>query len=398
MSIKPSLPTEGRLSKTLGYYTAFIVLGLVAASLGPTLPGLAEHTRSRLGEISFLFTARSLGFLLGALWGGRLYDRIPGHLLIAAVLGIMAVLMACVPLVSILWLLTGILLIVGIAESFLDMGCNTLLVWVHRHKVGPFMNGLHFFFGLGAFLSPIIIAQTVVMSGDITWAYWTLSFLILPVVVWIFFLSSPVPQKVSDDQRKGQINYPLVVLIGIFFLLYVGAEVGFGGWIFTYIITLDLMNETLAAYVTSAFWGALTVGRLLSIPLAARFRTVVILFSSLAGCLLSIGVMLLWSNSLIAIWAGTFGLGLSMASIFPTMLSFSGRRMTITGQVTGWFFVGASLGGMSLPWLIGQFLESIGPHVMMFAILAALLGSVIVLTGVFLAFKDKQTIKYEPQE
>jgi FHS family Na+ dependent glucose MFS transporter 1 len=287
---------------------------------------------------------------------------------------------------------------VGIAESFLDMGCNTLLVWVHRHKVGPFMNGLHFFFGLGAFLSPIIIAQTVVMSGDITWAYWTLSFLILPVVVWIFFLSSPVPQKVSDDQRKGQINYPLVVLIGIFFLLYVGAEVGFGGWIFTYIITLDLMNETLAAYVTSAFWGALTVGRLLSIPLAARFRTVVILFSSLAGCLLSIGVMLLWSNSLIAIWAGTFGLGLSMASIFPTMLSFSGRRMTITGQVTGWFFVGASLGGMSLPWLIGQFLESIGPHVMMFAILAALLGSVIVLTGVFLAFKDKQTIKYEPQE
>lgn len=387
MPIKPSLPTEGRLSKTLGYYAAFIVLGLVAASLGPTLPGLAEHTHSRLGEISFLFTARSLGFLLGALWGGRLYDRIPGHLLIAAVLGIMAVLMACVPLVSILWLLTGILLILGIVESFLDMGGNTLLVWVHRREVGPFMNGLHFFFGLGAFLSPIIIAQTVVMSGDITWAYWTLSLLMLPVAVWIFFLSSPAPQRVSEDQSKGQINYPLVVLIGIFFLLYVGAEVGFGGWIFTYVITLDLMNETLAAYVTSAFWGALTIGRLLSIPLAARFRPIIILFNSLAGSLLSMGIMLLWSNSLIAIWIGTFGLGFSMASIFPTTLSFSERRMTITGQVTGWFFVGASLGGMSLPWLIGQFFESIGPHTMMLIILIDLIMALVVF-GVLLRLRN----------
>ena len=52
----------------------------------------------------------------------------------------------------------------GVAEGALDVGGNTLLIWVHRHKVGPFMNGLHFFFGAGAFLSPIIIAQTAVRS------------------------------------------------------------------------------------------------------------------------------------------------------------------------------------------------------------------------------------------
>ena len=56
-----SLKGTGRISKTVGYYAAFIALGLVTASLGPTLPGLAENTRSQLGEISFLFTTRSLG-------------------------------------------------------------------------------------------------------------------------------------------------------------------------------------------------------------------------------------------------------------------------------------------------------------------------------------------------
>lgn len=394
LPLKSSLSVEGRLSKTLGYYAAFIILGLVAASLGPTLPGLAEHTRSRLGEISFLFAARSLGFLLGALWGGRLYDRIPGHPLIAAVLGIMAVLMACVPLVSGLWLLTGILLILGIVESFLDMGGNTLLVWVYRREVGPFMNGLHFFFGFGAFLSPIIIARTVVMSGDITWAYWTLSLLMLPVAVWFGFLPNPTPQSVATDSRTEAINYLFVGGIALFLLLYVGVEVSFGGWIFTYTVTLNLADKTLAAYLTSAFWGALTAGRLLSIPLAARFKPATMLFSSLVGCLASVGLIILMPNSLATIWAGTLGLGLAMAPIFPTTLSFSERRITITGRITGWFFVGASLGGMSLPWLIGQLLESIGAHVMMFAILVALIGTVIVLTGVFFAFKDSQTIKH----
>ncbi len=52
----------------------------------------------------------------------------------------------------------------------------------------------------------------------------------------------------------------------LFFFLYVGAEVGFGGWIFTYAVALDLGSETAAAYLTSAFWGALTFGRLLTIP------------------------------------------------------------------------------------------------------------------------------------
>jgi fucose permease len=69
-----------------------------------------------------------------------------------------------------------------------------------------------------------------------------------------------------------------------------------------------------------------------------------------------------------------------MASIFPTTISWAGRRMTITGQVTGWFFVGSSLGGMVLAWLIGQLFESVGPQATMFAILFDLVAAL----GVFM--------------
>jgi len=373
-----------KIPTTIGYYVAFVALGMTSASLGPTLPGLAEHTQTHLSEISYLFTARSLGYLLGSFQGGRLYDRVAGHPVMAALLLIMAVMMALVPSTSLLWLLAAVLLILGMAEGAVDVGGNTLLVWVHRHKVGPFMNGLHFFFGAGAFLSPIIIAQVVLLSGDITWAYRVLAVLILPVVVWLLRLPSPKAQVVSKDDPAGQVNRLLVVLIALFFFLYVGAEIGFGGWIFTYAVALDLGGEATAAYLNSAFWGALTLGRLLGIPISARFRPRSILLGDLVGCLASMGVILLWPNSLTAIWMGALGVGLSMASLFPTTLSLAERRMTITGQVTGWFLVGASAGGMFLPWLIGQLFESIGPRVTMSAIIVDLVVAVAVFAALIL--------------
>ena len=377
-----------KIPTTIGYYVAFVALGMTSASLGPTLPGLAEHTQTHLSEISYLFTARSLGYLLGSFQGGRLYDRVAGHPVMAILLLIMAVMMALVPSISLLWLLAAVLLILGMAEGAVDVGGNTLLVWVHRHKVGPFMNGLHFFFGVGAFLSPIIIAQVVLLSGDIAWAYRVLAVLILPVVAWLLRLPSPKAQVVSKDDPAGQVNRLLVVLIALFFFLYVGAEIGFGGWIFTYAVALDLGGEATAAYLNAAFWGALTLGRLLAIPISARFRPHSILLGDLVGCLASMGVILLWPNSLTAIWLGALGVGLSMASLFPTTLSLAERRMTITGQVTGWFLVGASAGGMFLPWLIGQLFESIGPRVTMSAIIIDL----VVAVGVFAAL-----ILYSPR-
>jgi FHS family Na+ dependent glucose MFS transporter 1 len=274
------------------------------------------------------------------------------------------------------------LLVLGMSEGAMDVGGNTLLMWVHRSEVGPFMNGLHFFWGVGAFLSPIIVAQAVLVSGDITWAYWMLAVLMLPVVIGLLRLPSPAPQPsrpVSESRRVHHIL--LVILIALFLFLYVGAEGSLGGWIFTYTVAMRLSSETAAAYLTSAFWGSLTAGRLLAIPLAARLRPRSVLLMDLAGCILSLGLILLWPNSLAAVWVGAIGTGLAMASIFPTTLSLAESRLHITGQVTSWFFVGASLGGMTVPWIIGQLFEPVGPYVTLLTIMTA----VVLMAGVFVA-------------
>jgi MFS transporter, FHS family, Na+ dependent glucose transporter 1 len=379
----PPATRRGERLRTLGYFAAFGGLGMASAALGPSLPGLAQHTRSGMAEISILFVARSSGYLGGSLLGGRLFDRIAGHPVMGAALGLMAATLGVAPLLTGRWPLFTVILILGLAEGAVDVGGNTLLVWSHRDRVGPLMNALHFFFGLGAFLSPLIVARSLLWRGDITPAFWVLALLQLPAALWVLRLPSPASGAAPPGETGGRTKGRLVALIVLFFFLYTGAEVAFGGWIFSYAVALGLSGDTVAAYLTSAFWGGLTIGRLLSIPLAVRCPPRSLLLADCLGCLASLAVMLLAPHSVAAAFLGTCGAGLCMASIFPSVLALAQERVRITGQVTGWFFVGASAGGMALPWLIGQLFESVGPRVTTVALfidMAAAFGVLAVLT------------------
>lgn len=377
---KSSLKSSTRRAATAGYFGSFVIFGLLTAAIGPTLPGLAENTGSELSQISLIFTAQALGYLTGSLSGGRLYDLLPGHRLLSVVLFIMGCMGFLIPLIPILWLLLVVFLILGIMQGALEVGNNTLLVWLYRERVGPYMNALHFFFGVGAILSPIIIARTASASGDISWAYWILAFLTLPVGLWLGRLPSPKAYDGNESDRTGGVNVVLIGLVALLLFLYVGAEASYGGWVYTY--TLSRFPEVAApsaALLTSAFWGALTIGRLVSIPLAVRLKPGLVLTGDLLGCLVSIGMIALWPGSVSVVWVGTLGLGLFMASFFPTTVTLAGQRMQISGQVSGWFFVGAGAGGMFLPWLIGQLFEVTGPGITISLILADLIVALIVL-------------------
>jgi FHS family Na+ dependent glucose MFS transporter 1 len=373
----------GVMSKTAAYYVAFIALGTTGAVLGPTLGDLAENTQTQLSQVSLLFTATSLGYLLGSFFSGRLYDRAPGHPVMAAGLFVLAAMLGLAPLAPLLWLLVAAFVVLGLAQAAVDVGGNTLLVWIHGDKVPPFMNGLHFCFGLGAFLTPIVVNQSDLLSEDITWAFWALALFMLPVAAWLLRLTSPTVQSGSEDGSARQADHRLLALMVVFFFLHVGAEMSYGGWVATYAENTGLVSESGARYVNSAFWGAFTLSRLMSIPVALRFRPGTILLGGLLGCAGSLAVILLWPDSLTALWVGSIGMGISIAPMFPTSISLAERRMAITGQVTGWFLVGASIASMSIPLLIGQLFEPIGPQV----VIVIILIDVVLALGVLMAIR-----------
>jgi FHS family Na+ dependent glucose MFS transporter 1 len=269
--------------------------------------------------------------------------------------------------------------VLGIAKSGLDVGCNTLLLWAHGEKSGPYMNGLHFFFGLGASIAPLILAWILSATGNIQWVFWLFALLSLPLALWFWRLPEPAPH--TEAGENGTAPFPLipVAMLVMAFLLYVGAEVSFGNWIYTYALTLGLGTTITSAYLTSAFWGTFTLGRLLGVWISARVRAFAILVVDLLGCFVSLGLILFRPDSAIALWMGSIGLGLFMASIFPTTLLLAGERMRVTGAMTGWFLAGASVGAMFLPWGIGQAFAGYGAGAMPVLVLVTLVANLLVV-------------------
>jgi FHS family Na+ dependent glucose MFS transporter 1 len=360
---------------TAAYYTAFILLGLTIAAEGATLLQLAENTSSTLDRISLIFFFGSLGYLIGSYIGGKIYDRIPGHTFMAWVFVIFGIAVGLIPVARTIWILLAVILILGAAKGALDVGCNTLLLWVHREKAGPFVNGLHAAFGLGAFIAPLVVQLIVSATGTIHWVYWLFAIAAFPIGIWIYSRPSPLARTVPEERKNTPLPIlPLAIMV-LCFAFYVGAESGYGNFIKTYTILLRLGTESDANYLNSAFWGFFTLGRLLGVWVSTRLRSISLLFLDLAGCCASLLLILSFPGSAAILWTGTILLGIFLASIFPALLALSDERMHVTGTMAGWFLVGGSIGGMSIPWAIGQAFVRVGAGTMTGIILASVIAT-----------------------
>jgi FHS family Na+ dependent glucose MFS transporter 1 len=374
------------LRRTFGYYSLFICLGLDASILGPTLPSLANQTLSRLGQMGLLFLAGAIGYTLGTWISGRVFDRLRGHPVMGIAQLFVAVMIFVIPFTPRFWLLLVILACKGFANGFINTGANTLLVWTHGEKVGPFMNGLHFSFGLGAFLAPFLVAQVVDVAGGYRWAYWALAAFATLVGLRMLTLSgSPQPTHTRDGETirtaRGPISYPLVIAAMLFLFFYVGAEITFGGWVYTYAVTLNLASAAGAAYLTSAFWLAFTIGRLISIPAATRFTPKQVIMAALSGCLTILALGIIFSGSSAVLWVMALGLGFCMAPVWPTGFTLAGQSINLTGKITSVILLGDSFGGMVLPTLVGQVIEGSGPRAMVYLVFGSLVLNLLAFTG-----------------
>lgn len=361
----------------IAYYAVLFAVGLMAGCLGPAIPELAKNTHSSLSEVSLVFSMRPAGYLLGTLLAGRLMDRMPGHPVLIAALALAAASLTLTPQMATLASLTLLVLLLGFSDGTMDVGANTLLPWVYGEKSGPYFIGLHFMFGLGALTAPILIERSFHFSGSIHSGFLWMGLFALPVIVGLLFIPSPAHQAKKDD-AAAPVDKRLLLLIVLCFLAYGGAESAFGNWIFSYARARNLADDSGAAFMTSLYWGALTLGRLAALPISFKAAPGSILKFDAALCLLSVGAILIFPGSSSLLWAATAALGLGMASFFPTLMSYAGRRLApdgrVSGGITSLFFVGSSGGSIILPWLIGQGFERLGPATAPAFIFASLLG------------------------
>jgi FHS family Na+ dependent glucose MFS transporter 1 len=358
---------------------------LLLSVIGPALSQLRRQAGVSVGSISVLFAVQSLGYLLGSIVGGRLYDRGLGHRVMAGALVICGISVAFVPALDTVIGLACAFWLVGVGAAAIDVGGNTLLVWSRGDTVGPMMNALHFSFGAGALLSPVLVDRSIAWGGDLRIACWTAA--AVSVVIAVLLLARTAPSRlpvVAPRQPGARRPRPpaLLVAFAVFFLLYVGVELGFAGWIFTYGEELGIGGARGPAVLTALFWIGFTGGRLLSVVFARRIQPATMLYGSCVLAVVAVGALVVADGAPAAVWIGTFMFGLGVAPQFPTMISFAESHLRLTGSDTSWFVGAAGLGGLVLPWAIGQVIDDTDVSAMpliVFAVAAATLAWFMVL-------------------
>ena len=189
-------------------------------------------------------------------------------------------------------------------------------------------------------------------------------------------------ESVDDDKTtRGNssrcFHAQLLALMFVFYFLYVGAEVAYGGFIMKFAVAYMGWTKIKAAMLTSVFWGAFAFGRAIAIFLSRCLSSTVMLVADLTLSVASLGALVLAPNVSI-LWFGTAVLGFSMASIFPTGITWAERYIHIGSKSAAVFVAGSALGEMTIPAFVGFLFETKDPIWLMYILLAGAVLSVIV--------------------
>ena len=361
----------GGIGAVAVYLVSFVSLGLSFSLIGPALSHMQDQVGTTVGAIGVLFTVQAFGYLVGSIAGGSLYDRGLGHRVLGSSLLLVSVALLAIPHAGSLLALSTMFGLVGLGSGSADVGGNTLLVWRRGGSDGAALNGLHLCFGIGALASPVLVAWSLSARGDLVASSLAMAVPTAAVGIWALLQPSPAPLRHEDHARGVPASRSTLLVVSVFFFLYVGVEIGFAGWVHTYAQAINLGGDATAAALNATFWGAFLLGRFFAVGVATRCSAGRML--AVAGGL-SIGgaaVLAVSGGGAALVWSGTVLFGLAIAPLYPTMLAYVGDHVLLTGTATSWFVAGSAVGGLTLPWLIGQLFDHLGPSAMPVTVLIA---------------------------
>ncbi|XP_063722812.1 major facilitator superfamily domain-containing protein 4A-like [Symsagittifera roscoffensis] len=153
--------------QTISYWAAFLIFGMCVAVLGPTLLDLGCITKSTITEMSWVIFAQTGCTLLGSVSAGYFCNKLNPNVILLWSTIIISITMAIVPLCHTRKQLLADFVVMGLFMGQIDTVANVRLIQIYGNCVAPFLQALHFAYGLGAFLSPVI-AEPFLNNEDCT--------------------------------------------------------------------------------------------------------------------------------------------------------------------------------------------------------------------------------------
>jgi len=344
-------------------FVALFALGLSMMALGPALNDLADQTGSSLAAVGAIFSTMFVGSLLSQIVVGPRIDRLgPRPImmggLVLLVLGVAGILLS--PTLPLTLALGGLM---GIGFGAVEISANIWVVEVFADRAIPVMNLLHVCFGVGAVTGPALAGLSIRLFDTALPVLWGGLFVFLAPMVLALRMQAGGASALKHTPEAAQgFNYfvPLLWMLGLLLLVYVGVETGIGAWTTTYIDKSTSLSKATGAGVTSGFWLALTAGRMAAALWGGRFAPYTVLRAALIGAFISgLVYAVAVGNGPLTILA-TLMVGFCFGPMYPVSITITAAAFRNgPGRATSAVAALGSVGGSALPWLEGQLLNKV---------------------------------------
>jgi fucose permease len=314
-------------------YLAFISLGLPDALLGVAWPAIRADwglPLDALGLVAILITGSTI---LSSLMSGTIIQKFgTGKVTFISCLMTGSALFGMSQIPSFGWLLI-LAIPLGLGGGSVDAALNN---YVSLHFKAHHMNWLHAFWGIGATLGPLAMANALVQTGRWQTGYKGIAifqltlatFLLVSLPLWGKHQAAKTEERPGEDKRNSPrdlISTPGVPLALMTFLLYCAVEVSVGLWGSSYLTQVRGFSIEKAAGWVSAYYGGITIGRMISGFISFKLSNTQMIR---AGLMIALsGAILLATPLPSGLLAGAMVLmGLGLAPIFPSMLHETPKR------------------------------------------------------------------------
>ena len=334
-------------------HLGFVIAGIVTTLLGPLLPVLIVRWSLNDRAAGLFFTLQFFGSIAGIASLGPLLSRKGYRLTFFLGFGFMSLGTATLlPLNNVAGMAATALSGYGLGLT-LSAG-NLWIGEVAAQRRTSALSILNLAWGLGAVSSAplVMFAQLAQQPLTLLASIAALSGLI--AVTLAAMAIQPIARNRLETRLEKDIPIkPVLPALGTFFFLYVGIETCVGGWAATLARRMATSSGELWTLAPMLFWAGLLTGRALTPVLLREMSEQALLIGGMTLGMLGTLALLLsqaFLSALICVAITGFGL----ASIYPILVSWMVGHYGIQARQTGSvMFVMGSLGGATLPWLVG---------------------------------------------
>ncbi|MFF4038292.1 MFS transporter [Streptomyces sp. NPDC001816] len=348
-------------------FVYFVLNGTLVGMWVVQIPAIEERVGISHSTLGGFLVLLGLGAFVGMQVAGRLADRLGTRVVVPATGVLCSAALVLPGLPRDPWTLAGALLVFGFGNGCLDVSMNAHAVHVEKAYDRPVMSAFHAMFSVGGVIAALVGAgaASAGMSPAATLGATGVVGIVTALVSARGLLpaaptsATATPTATAEGEgepatkpRTAPRHIWILAAVALMIMLCEGAA---NDWSALHLKTILGAPASTAAFGYGTYAATMTIGRLLTDRLTARFGPVAILRHGSAMAAVGITIVALspWIWPVFAGWA-LFGLGLS--GLIPQLFSAAGHADpsaagTNVSRVAGLGYLGMLAGPAVIGWM-----------------------------------------------